>query len=227
MKPTLQYIKEKFDFYNTQIFGGRLPEVNISLCEVSSFVGQHKSKIRNLPDGRREAYDHQLRFSTLFDLSERELDDTIIHEMIHYFIAYNGLVDRSVHGPLFKALMNSINENHGRAITISHRMSHGELTEARTVKKKWHVIAILNFTSGEKGVKVLPRVIPKIIDYYRNITAASNIASVDLYLHNDPFFNRYPTSVGRRCHVITPTEITIHLKGAHTLTVSGNKLIQH
>ena len=198
----------------------------ITLCEVTSFVGQYKSKIRVLPDGRREPYDHLLRFSTAFDLPETELEDTVIHEMIHLFIAYNGLHDRSTHGPLFKALMNSINENHGRNITISHRTSRSEMAAAKSVKKKWHVVAILHFTSGETGVKVLPRVIPKIIDYYRSITAAGNIGRVDLYLHNDPFFNRFPTSTGRRCHSITRAEIDLHLSGAHTLKVSGNKLIQ-
>lgn len=213
--------------FNRQIFGGRLPLPLITLCEVTSFVGQYKSRIRVNPDGTREAYDHQLRFSKVFNLSERELDDTIIHEMIHYFISWNGLQDRSTHGPLFKALMNSINEHHGRNISVSHRTSNAEISDARASKKKWHVIAILHFKSGELGVKVLPRVIPKILDYYKNISAAPNISFIDLYLHNDGFFNRFPTSVGRRCQVITQAELDLHLTGAHTLTVSGNKLIQH
>lgn len=226
MKPTIPYLRERFEYFNTLIFGGRLPEVPIALCEVSSFVGQHKSNIRNLPDGRREFYGHQLRFSTLFDLPERELEDTLIHEMIHYFVAYNGLQDRSPHGPLFKALMNSINETHGRSIGVSRRMTHGELDNVKNSRKKWHVIAILHFTGGETGVKVLPRVIPKIIEYYKNITQAPNISRVDLYLHNNPFFNRFPTSTGRRCQAISKEEVTLHLKGAHVLKVEKGKLVQ-
>lgn len=226
MKPTIAFLKEKFNHFNRLIFGGRLPEATITLCEVSSFVGQYKSKVRTLPDGRREPYDHQLRFSTSFDLTQQELEDTIIHEMIHYFISYNGLHDRTAHGPLFKALMQSVNENHGRSIGISHKSTSKALDEAREAKKKWHVIAILQFTSGELGVKVLPRIIPKIIDYHRDISKASNIRKVSLYLHNDPFFNRFPTSVGRRCHAISPTDIDTHLKGAHILQIEKGKLIQ-
>lgn len=226
MKPTIPYLRSKFQQFNIQIFGGRLPEVPISLCNVSSFVGQYRSKIRVLPDGRREPYDHLLRFSTAFDLSERELDDTIIHEMIHYFIAYNGLQDRTTHGPLFKALMNSVNETHGRDISISHRSTHSALAEAKGARKKWHVVAILHFKSGELGVKVLPRVIPKIVDYYRSMSGASNISGIDLYLHNSGFFNRFPTSVGRRCHLITQAEVSLHLAGAHILEVKGTKLVQ-
>ena len=226
MKANIPFLREKFALFNARIFAGRLPEAPITLCEASSFVGQYKSKVRTSPDGHRENYDHQLRFSTSFNLSERELEDTLIHEMIHYFIAYNGLQDRSAHGPLFKALMQSVNEAHGRALTISHRSSPGQLAEAKEARKTWHVIAILHFTSGELGVKVRPRVIPKVIAYHRDISAAPNISSVDLYLHCNPFFNRFPTSTGRRCHSITAADATLHLTGAHTLKVKGDKLIQ-
>lgn len=224
---TAEWLRQRFVDFNRTMFGGRLPLPLISLCEVSSFVGQYKSKIRVLPDGVRETYDHQLRFSTAFNLTECEIEDTLIHEMIHYFISYNGLQDRTTHGPLFKALMNSINENHGRSISISRRITHGEMTEARAnTAKKWHVVAILYFTGGQLGVKVLPRVVPKIIEYYKAISASSNIDKIDLYLHNNPYFNRYPTSTGRRCQAITETEVQTHLRGAHRLEVKGNKIIQ-
>lgn len=226
MTPTIETIRELFEKFNNQMFAGRLPLPLISLCSVSSFVGQYKSKTRTAADGSRHTYDHLLRFSTAFNLSDRELEDTVIHEMIHYFIAYNGLHDRTAHGPLFKAMMNSINEHHGRNISISHRTSREAITSAKTATKKWHVVAILYFTTGETGVKVLPRVIPKIIEYYRGLTAAPNIARVDLYLHNDPFFNRFPTSTGRHCHTISREEISTHLSVAHTLEVRKDKLIQ-
>lgn len=227
MIPTVQFIQEKFAEFNLKMFGGRLPDVAVSLCHVTSFVGQYKSLSRVHADGRRENYSHQLRFSTAFDLEERVLEDTVIHEMIHYFISYNGLQDRTAHGPLFKAIMHSINENYGRSINISHRASNLELEKARTSSKKWHVIAILHFTTGEKGVKVLPRVIPRIMEYHRTLSNASNIRRIDLYLHNSPFFNRYPTSTGRRCHAISEAEISEHLAGAYRLSVKGGKLIQH
>ena len=227
MKATLEFITERFERFNREIFGGRLPAVPVSLCDATSFVGQYRSRTHTSPDGHSEPHDHILRFSTAFDLPERELEDTIIHEMIHYFVAYNGLHDRSAHGPLFNALMNSINENHGRAISISRRLTPEEKSNLASAKKKWHVIAIIHFTSGEKGVKVLPRVVPKIIEYHRYLTGAGNVSAVDLYLHNDAYFNRFPTSTGRRCHMITPSDIATHLRGAHRLTVSGNRLLQH
>ena len=208
------------------IFGGRLPAIPITLCSVTSFVGQCKSKIRTLPDGRREHYDFVLRFSTAFDLEEPELEDTIIHEMIHYFIAYHGLCDRTAHGPLFKAMMLTINESHGRNITISHRTTRSEHAAASASKTRWHVVAIMTLTDGRQGVKVLPRVVPKIIDYYRKVKGAPNVASISLHLTSDPFFNRYPTSAALRYHEISPSDTATHLVGAHRLEVKGSKLIQ-
>ena len=218
MKATVDFVTESFNRFNTLILAGRLPLPVITLCDATSFVAQYR---------RNKDGSHQLRFSTAFSLSESELEDTVIHEMIHYFIAYHGLQDRSAHGPLFRALMQSINETHGRAISVSHRTSAAETDAAKSSKKKWHVIAILHFTDGQLGVKVLPRVIPRIIEYYNSITAATNIKRVELFLHNDPFFNRFPTSTGRRCQPISSTELANHLSGAHTLTVSGSRLLQH
>lgn len=226
MRATIEFIKERYDYFNRHIFGGRLPDAPISLCQVTSFVGQFKSKVRNHPDGRIEHYDWILRFSTLFDLPERELEDTIIHEMIHFFIAYNGLHDRTAHGRLFKALMESINETHGRRIGISHRTTSHQMQEAAEAKKKWHVVAILTFRNGSMGVKVLPRVVPKIIEYHNKVAMAPNVRKIELYLHNDGFFNRFPTSAALRCHKITEEEAKNHLKGAHVLRVKGNKLEQ-
>lgn len=246
MIANVSILKEKFGQFNRQIFAGRLPEVPILLCTATSFVAQFKSRVRTLPDGRREHYDCVLRFSVAFDLTERELEDTLIHEMVHYFIAYNGLRDRTTHGPLFKAMIQSINDTHGRSIVISRRVApRASRTDGPTAitgrlgdpgitglvepspKKKWHIIAVLHFTDGTTGVKVLPRVVPRVIEYYRSVTAAPNILSVELYLHNDPYFHRFPTSTGRRCQAVPDSDLRPHLVGAHRLTVSGSTLLQH
>ena len=213
MTANLAFFKEKFAEFNRQIFAGRLPEPALTICDATSFVGQCRYDGKNF----------ELRLSNAFDFSERQWEDVVIHEMIHYFLAYNGLIDSAPHGPLFKALMKSINEVHAREITVSRRSRPGEITNP---KKKWHVIAILHFTSGELGVKVLPRVLSKVLDYHSTTLAAPNISSIDLYLHNDPFFNRFPSSVARRCHLISPEDKAAHLKGAHILRVEGKNLIQ-
>ena len=55
--------------------------------------------------GGTKYYDFKLRINKRIDLPEQEIEDIIIHEMIHYHIAYNGIKDTSTHGRVF---MNKI-----------------------------------------------------------------------------------------------------------------------
>ena len=112
MKPTLQYVQDKFREYNQQYFNGKLPELPIELSDAKGFIGVCRYKKRELEDGNVELYDFRLSINTRIDLPEEEIEDTIIHEMIHYFIGINRLEDSSSHGPMFQHLMNSINEKY-------------------------------------------------------------------------------------------------------------------
>lgn len=208
------------------MFGGRLPEVAIELCDVKTFLGQLCYK--TLPDhsGRIVNSDFKLKISTRYDLEPAVLDDVIIHEMIHYFIALHQLEDSSKHGNIFRAIMHSINATHRRNISISHRTTPGEASISTTPKRSWHVIAIITMRAGEQFVKVLPRVVPKVIDFHRKLKLTPGVKSIDLYLHDNPYFNRYPTSTALKIYKISTSDIEQNIKGAHRLTIQGNKIIQ-
>lgn len=224
---TKEFVQEKFAYFNSLIFNGRLPEIPVELCDATSFIGQYKSSIETDPQGKRQRSKERLRFSVAFNLTERELEDIVIHEMLHYFLAYHGLEDRTAHGPLFRALMKSVNDRHGRSVSITHRMSPSEINSVRSTKRSWHVIAVLRLASGATGLKVLPRVAPKIIDYYNFAANDRDVREVSLYLHDDPYFNQFPTSVARKCHLVSGEEVTAHLAKAHRLYVKEGRLVQN
>ena len=226
MKATIKYVEKKFDEFNRQMFGGRLPKLPVRMSDAVTFLGMCVAKVRTLPDGRKEHFDFELRVSLRHDIPERDLEDVIIHEMIHYFIMYNELVDSSPHGELFKAMMRSINRTYGRNITISRRSTPEEHKQTVESKAQWHVIAAVRFRNGKHGVKVLPRVVPKILDYHGKVSAVAEIAGVDLFLHNNPFFNRYPTSAALKVHEIDKDLLSQNLAGARRLIVQNGKLIQ-
>lgn len=226
VRPTIEYIQERFDRYNRQMFGGRLPRIPIRLSDAKTFLGQCVSKIHTHPDGQREHYDFELRISTRLDLPQETVDDTIIHEMIHYFIHYNGLHDISAHGPIFRSIMQSINIAHGRHISISHKSTPGQHTDSDS-PPRWHIIAVLHLNEPDPdhiGIKVLPRTVEKVIQYYRRVSQAPQVAYIELYLHNAPYFNRYPSSAALRYHPASLAEITPHLTDARRLTIQGNNL---
>ena len=120
MKATVPYIEKKFEEFNRQMFGGKLSKIPVELSDAKTFLGQCVFKKRRKPIGKTELYDFRLRINTRVDLPEREIEDTIIHEMIHYYIGYNKLEDASAHGPLFLSIMNEINRKFGRNLTVSH-----------------------------------------------------------------------------------------------------------
>lgn len=226
MKATIPYIERKFDEYNRRMFGGRLPMPPIVLSDAASFLGQCVSKVKTMPDGSKVYYDFKIRINTRMDLPEHVVEDTIIHEMIHYFIFYNGLRDTSPHGEIFKSLMRSINTHHNRNIAISHKVSAEQRGQMTDTKRIWHIIAVVTMRNGRTGVKVLPRVIPKIADYYTKVSAVSDVASIDLYLHDNPFFNRYPTSAALKIHEIDSSVLQAELKNARKLIFDGHRLIE-
>lgn len=121
MIATRQFVKDKFFEFNALCFEGALPVVPIRMSRARSYCGMLRSRVLRNKDGRRTHYDFLLLISTAFDLPEAELEDTVLHEMIHYWIYWNELTDTSAHGRLFRAKMKEINERFGRHITISHR----------------------------------------------------------------------------------------------------------
>lgn len=226
MKATIKYVERKFAEFNQRMFGGKLPPIPVRMSDATTFLGMCVAKRRTLPDGSSRHEDFELRVSLRHDIPERELEDVIIHEMIHYFIMYNELADTAPHGELFKAMMRSINRTYSRNITISRRSTPEERTATVEGKRKWHVIAAVRFSSGKHGVKVLPRVVPKILDYHRNVSAAAGIAGVELFLHDNPFFNRFPNSAALKVHEIEENLLKENLAGARRLVVENGKLIQ-
>lgn len=128
MIATIPYIESKFNEYNRLMFNNNLPELPIKLSKAKTSLGQLAFKRRRTWYGRTVYSDFRLRVSVHYDLSEEELEDIIIHEMIHYYIFVNRLKDKSAHGPLFRQIMKDINTKYGRNISISRKQK--ELTTA-------------------------------------------------------------------------------------------------
>ena len=224
MKATIPYIEQKFEEFNRQMFGGKLPKIPVELSDAKTFLGQCVYKKRRKPFGKTELYDFRLRINTRIDLPEREVEDTIIHEMIHYYIGYNKLEDVSAHGPLFLSIMNEINRKFGRNLTVSHKSTQEQREQLQDKRSHYHVIAVVNFHDGRIGIKVLPRVLSSILYYYNNVLANKEISSIQLYMSNNVFFNRYPNSSALKVHFLETDEINKQLEGAEKMVCDGKSI---
>lgn len=212
MKPTVPYLQDRFEHFNVLIFNGKLPSVPIVLSRARTFLGRCEYKGRVNAQGREEFFDFLIRISVAYDMSEDQLDDVLIHEMIHCYIAVNQQRDTSPHGVMFRQLMDTINERFGRHISISNNLP---VAKAPVQRKSWHVVAVVTMTDGKTGIKVLPRIADRITAYYNGAKAVTMVSDIKFYMSNDPFFNDYPNSGALKIYHVDPAQLAAHLHGSH------------
>ncbi|MDE7153642.1 MAG: SprT-like domain-containing protein [Muribaculaceae bacterium] len=218
----LDFIQSRFDEFNRSIFGGVLPKISIVLSDSKSTLGMYNVKYKRNSDGSRNMVSEVLRFSTNFNLEERRLEDVIIHEMIHYYISFHKLKDTTAHGKIFRSMMNEINQKFGRSITITTRVA--DTDNMSVSSRKWHLIAVLKLKDGKYGLKVLPRVLQTIISYRNGVMNYDNLASIAFFLHNAPYFNKFPVSGVLKFHPVEPEVLKQELIGAQYVDVQPNKV---
>lgn len=206
------------------LFDGRLLPIRVELSKATRFVGLCQYRKRRTIFGGMEHYDFRLRISTRFDLPERELEDIIIHEMIHYCIALENIPDTSSHGKVFRRLMNNINAKFGRNVTVSHRSTPEQRDRLYEGKGRYHVIAVVKFTDGRTGFKVLPRIGERILNYYHKVGRADGVHSVALYMSNNAFFERYPNSSTLTVHYIDREILETYLHDGNVIKCDGRSL---
>jgi len=211
MVPDIPFIQASFDHFNELIFSGRLPKIPVALSKAASYVGLCTFKTRRHLFGRAEHYDFKLRFSTRFDLPENEVEDTVIHEMIHYYIRLNNIKDTSAHGKVFRQMMEQINSAYGRHITVSHRTTKEQREAALDKRPRLRYIAIVTFKDGRQGLKLLPHDERKVTAYHRALMRSRQVSSIDYYEGSDPWFNRFPTSSAFNVIMAPMEEVKEHL----------------
>lgn len=211
MIPTISFVQTKFDEFNRLCFDGKLPPLTIKMSRARTFLGQLSYKRRIKLFGKVEKYGFVLKISTSFDLPEQEVEDTILHEMIHYHIGVNQLTDTSAHGQLFRKIMNDINTRFSRHVTISFKPNPEQRTLTLDSTSRLHVVAVAKLTDGRTGIKVLPLKRESILRFRSRVFFIPGVASVAFYLVNAPFFNRYPVSSVIKLHLVSPEDIAPHI----------------
>ena len=143
---TVDYLRQAFEHYNDLIFEGKLPLPKLKWSRAKTRLGQMACK-RKISWGRTKYYDFTISVSNYYKLTKEEIDDVLIHEMIHYSIAYTGLKDTSAHGIVFRGMMDKINRTFNRHITISVRTRN---LKPRTLQQhKDYLILALEMKDGK------------------------------------------------------------------------------
>lgn len=220
MRPNINFVRLKFQEYNALFFEGKLPAPPIVLNKSRRTLGMLTYRRERQPNGTLRYRDFAIKISDLIDRDQQVVEDTIIHEMIHYYILWNQLTDTSAHGKLFLAIMNRINRAHNRHITVTHRSTEEE-KDADT-QRRHHLVCIIRFMDGHYAVMVVPRT--RIFEQWDSPKLFTGVDSWQWYATVDPFFNRYPRSLTAKGYKITSAEVATHLAGAVQLENTGKAI---
>lgn len=235
MIATIKYVTQKFHEYNVMMFGGELPVPAILASRARTYLGRYECDVRRKLFGRTERFNHRIRINTVHDFPEEEVDDIIIHEMIHYFISFKGLRDTSAHGQIFRSMMREINTRFGRNITISKRRTK-EMEEQDTRIKRHYLCVMTLPPDATKGVAERTAFTPVtgqgMFVLWEELPKAFGATSATWYVSLDPFFNSYrkvSASRGRiprlRTYPLEKTTLEEHLQTAERLERRGNTIV--
>jgi len=223
MRATVPFIQQAFSKFNALCFGGMLPPIPIKLANARTFLGKVTYVGRRDFFGKVVSYENYcMRISTFFDLPEDELEDVIIHEMIHYHIALNKIKDSSTHGKVFRNMMETINTRFGRNITVRHHSESSAQASARQEEYRANWLCVTQLDDGSWGITSCAST--RVFEMHRNLPKYYRIKSLEWYGSIDPFFNRYPRSIKPRIYRITRAELDEHLADSTPLKCDGHTI---
>ena len=178
-----------FDTFNRQYFNGELPLPRLALGNSRTRLGSMSCRRRRTLTGWRFS-DFAIRLSTYYDCTEREMQTVLLHEMIHYYIAWKGIRDDAPHGSVFRSIMNRLNTRHGWDISMSASM-RGRKTAAPHNDRRPRLVLALENSRGECFLTVVnPRYSAQLKSRLKNAADATQRA---WFVSTDPFFADFTT----------------------------------
>lgn len=155
-------IEQYFNEWNKKAFNGVLPTPAFEITRAKRVFGQH---IRTFIMGEKV---HVIRISMFYDRPINEIIDTLVHEMLHYYIDYKDIYDSSSHGPVWRRYAKELNDKFGLNITktstTSGEANKSYLTKKQENKMEWVIVA--ETSAGNYGACVIPSKL-KIIESFK------------------------------------------------------------
>ena len=122
---------------NKKYFNNSLPTPifdTFNRVDVMAKFEYHKNK----KNSKKPIRNQTIIMSDCFDLPEKDFIDTMVHEMIHYYIAWNEIKDNGIHGKVFMKIAKEMNEKYNLNVTKTKSAFSYKLTEnaPKNIKKK-------------------------------------------------------------------------------------------
>lgn len=114
MEITIGILVRKFREYNQLYFNNELPQPRFGLLKSYRTCGYFSCK---KIIGKRRLQGQRLDISVYYDWDENELKSVIVHEMIHYYLAYKHIDNEVTHGEAFHEMAKHYNEKYGLKVS--------------------------------------------------------------------------------------------------------------
>ena len=215
MTVTLPLLADRFNRFNAQIFGNKLPPLPLKVSSAATRAGCYSH--RTVRRGLSTLHHRSITISKSFDLDPDAIDDVIIHEMIHYWIDLYGPHGQSPHGPAFRTMMAQINHTYSRHISVT-------IAAKSQSRRPFHIICTAILTDGRIGLMVTAR--SRIFQMYRAIPRLFSVKECHWYLSHDRFFDRFPAALKPKLYLPDPIELNHVLIAAtpRSIDIKNNKI---
>lgn len=199
MKLTTEFLYKKFDELNKIYFDDSLPKIKIKVCHAKSYFGTFNFLYRKVNGAKVLHECRYISISEYYVQTSREYANTLLHEMLHYYITYFKLSKRpDLHDKVFKMYMEKFNAmDAGYRIDIEGNSKGLDINEKYN-KKEYTVV---RFTYND---------IPRIARVKRTMTynefnyrwaKAHKIKNITITISTDPKCDNIPLSI-RTLHMV-------------------------
>ena len=171
---SINQIEKSFNSLNYMYFNGNLPMVTIKYCNSKSYMGMFCTQ-RNKP--------HIIKINKHYNISDMDIEDILVHEMIHLWQHINGYKDW--HGRSFIKKMNEINSYGKHNVTITDKR---RLETTNEIKSKMKSQYILVFESVNTKFRYIARAenvnnlssMHKILTEYNKFSICKNVNAYEV-----------------------------------------------
>lgn len=122
------HLRCAFRDYNNCYFGGVLPMPEFEITDSFKFFGYFHSNIYN-----NTTVNPLIQISGNWEYSESQFRDILVHEMIHYYLAYTGRDIVGSHGTEFMNMAHRLNHDYG--LNITETINYDEYTRREGTSK--------------------------------------------------------------------------------------------
>lgn len=131
-----------FSECNKKYFDRKLPTPEFGLINKINIIARFEYRKNKGKNKIKKPLEYKkIFFSDCYDFDEKDFIEIMVHEMIHYYLAWNNIKDRDSHGKKFMEIASELNKKYNLNITKTKDASSFKKTEnASSAKSLFEIL---------------------------------------------------------------------------------------